>query len=282
METLNSTIDPIFNLEDRFNAEFLSRFESETQLAMRSVLKAGEAIRTISLADNNIQSKEGINNVVTAWDLASEKTIIEMIESEYPTDAILSEETRDDLSDPLSNPRLWVVDPLDGTANAKAGRDYIGISNGFLKDGKPFSGAIYDPVRDELFVAEKGKGAYCNGKQIFVSAETSIEDATITTDLGFNHEVTARHLQMLIKAGAVSTHLRGSSVMTMADVARGRYGMFFYTNIKPWDNAAAFPINTEAGGVHKRIDGTTADIMSKDVVVGNPTLVTQFIERINA
>ena len=267
-----------FKIVDRFSKKHLNQFSKETLLAMQAALNAALAVKTVGYS-SLVEIKKGVQNYSTAGDLASEKKILTSIAENFPADPILSEETHSGLLDPLTYKRLWVIDPIDGTVNARHDRGYSAISIGFVKKGKPYSGAIYDLSRDELFYAESGKGAFLNDRRIKVSSQNNIKDAAVSTDWYYDHSITLRHLGMLKKSGSALVYIRGSAVLAMAQVACGRDDLYFHTAIRPWDNAAAFALIENAGGIIMGLDGRKIDIMSRDIVVGNKTLVNQFISR---
>lgn len=268
-----------FILENRFTKKHRSQFLPQTQLAIQAVLSAALSIQAVDIA-SYVRTKEGMHNFVTAWDLKSEKTIIDLIKNEYPNASILSEESAAELEDPLAYQELWVIDPLDGTTNARYDRGYSCIAAAFVKDGKPHSAAVYNPIRNELFYAERGIGAFLNTKKIELDKEVSLKLASICADTIYDPSMILFHLDLLKGAEPSWIFVRGSGILTMAEIAAGRYDLYFHADIKPWDNAAGFVLIEMAGGVYRGLDGRGIDILSTDMVVGNKTLVEEFVKKI--
>lgn len=268
-----------FILENKFVKEHIEQFLPQTQLAMKAVLCSALSIKSVDIK-SDVRVKEGMHNFVTAWDLKSEKTIIDLITNKYPNAIVLSEESLKDLKDPLAQEELWVIDPLDGTTNARFDRGYSCIAVAFVKDGKPYSSVAYNPIRDELFYAEKGIGTFLNGKKIEFNKRVNLKEASICPDTGYDPSIILFHLDLLKAVEPSWISVRGSGILTMAEIAAGRYDLYFNADVKPWDSAAGFAIIEMAGGVYRGLDGREIDILSKDIVVGNKELVEEFVEKI--
>ncbi|MBI2621788.1 MAG: inositol monophosphatase [Candidatus Levybacteria bacterium] len=247
------------------------------------VLRAGEAVRKARPTEGVITKDEGRLNFVTAADLESERILKEAIQKAFPGHLILSEETESPIEDILAIEHLWVIDPIDGTSNFRYEREYFGISVGYVEKGEPKIGFIYDPSRDQLFWAEKGKGAFLNGKPVLVGDKIELAKATVLTDNSYDPDGTRSNLEMLLKLCPIPWILvRGSAVLAYCDVAAGRADVFAHQFLKPWDNAAGFVIATEAGAVIKGLRGEEIDFTSPRAVVGNEALVNQFVNAINS
>lgn len=251
---------------------------TQLQLAQHAAKLAGEAIRNAVPSEGVIQ-KEGRANIVTAADLASEKIIMDLIKEHFPDDEILSEETESNLKNPVEVDRLWVIDPIDGTNNFRFQRNYSGVSIGYVEKGVLKSAAIYDPFHDELFSAERGKGAFLNGQKISVGNQTELSKAAVATDNSYDPAGTKRNIGLALKISPMPwMQMKGSAVLIMAEVASGRTDLYFHTSLKPWDNAAAFLILEEAGGVIRGLRGEEIIFMSPEIVVGNKELVEQCVK----
>mgnify|MGYP001567658677 FL=1 len=246
------------------------------------VLQAGEAVRKAKPAEGIIAKEEGRLNFVTAADLESERIIKKIIQRHFPDHLILSEETESDIEDILAVEHLWVIDPIDGTSNFRYERDYFGISVGYVEKGEPQLGFIYNPSRDELFQAQKGKGAFLNGIPIHVGGQTDLAKATVYTDNSYDPDGMRSNLEMLLKVNPTPWILiRGSAVLAYCDIAAGRADIYAHQFLKPWDNAAGFVIAKEAGAVIKGMNGEDIDFLSPRAVVGNEILVSQFLDAIS-
>jgi len=246
-------------------------------LLKAAVRAGGEAVRA-TLPAAGIALKEGRGNFVTAADAASERAILELIKAAFPADEILSEESRPDGEDLLHIPRLWVVDPLDGTSNYRFGRPYWAVSVGYVEDGEPRAGAVYDPFRNELFFAESGRGASLNGNSIRVGERKDLASASVATDNCYDPAGTRRNLELCLQIEPAPWLLvRGSAVLSLCEVACGRTDLYFHTDLKPWDTAAAFLIVREAGGQVARLEGTPAGFLAGSAIAGNADLVGQCV-----
>ncbi len=250
-------------------------------IIIQAARKAGEAVKN-SIPTAGVIQKEGRANIVTAADLASEKIIMDLLQSNFPDEPILSEETEYDLGDVLALEKLWVIDPIDGTNNFRYQRNYSCVSIGYLELGIPKMGAVYDPLHDELFFAEKGNGAFVNEQKISVSTEQTLSAATVATDNSYNPAGTRRNLETLLNINPSPwTLMKGSAVLTMCEIAAGRIDLYFHTALKPWDKAAAFLIIEEAGGIIATYDGSAVTILSTDLVMGNEILVKEFLQQLS-
>lgn len=247
-------------------------------LAVQAAKIAGDIIKS-SHPQKGTTAKEGRLNFVTAADLASEKAIIEHIKKAYPDDAILSEETNSKLDNPLSLPHLWIIDPIDGTNNFRRQRDYSAISIGYVEKGEMTAGVIYNPFRDELFTAEKGKGAFLNGDPIHVAEEKDLTKTEMATDNWYDPAGTRENLNLVLKLEKIPfMFMKGSAVLVLAEIASGRMDLYVHNFLKPWDNAAGFLLVREAGGVVKDLQGNDVSFLSPQAVAGNATIVEQFIQ----
>jgi myo-inositol-1(or 4)-monophosphatase len=240
-------------------------------------LAGGRAIRTASPAEP-VEAKEGRGNFVTSADRASEQAILRRLAEVFPDDAILSEESQPEPQDPRQTPRLWVIDPMDGTTNYRFGRHYCAVSVAYVEAGVPRAGAVYDPFREELFFAESGRGATLDGKPIRVGGQRDLTSASVATDNGYDPRGTKRNLELCLRLDPTPWVLvRGSAVLSLCEVACGRTDVYFHTALKPWDTAAALLIVREAGGRVVRFDATPADFLDESVVAGNGALVDQCV-----
>jgi myo-inositol-1(or 4)-monophosphatase len=187
--------------------------------------------------------------LVTDADHASEELIIKAIAEQFPDHAIVAEESGGAQGEAGYT---WVIDPLDGTNNYAHGFPAFCVSLGLMKDGQLHLGVIYDPTRDELFSAERGQGARCNGRRLHVSETPTLAAALISTGFPYNfYELTqdnnAREFNTLL--GRVQGIRRpGSAALDLAYVAMGRLDAHWELQLKPWDSAAGALLVTEAGG----------------------------------
>ncbi len=260
--------------------------ETRLQIIRDAAVTAGsEVLKYDPIAvETQVKSSEG--DLVTAADLGSERAITEIIKTAYPDDVVISEETSEghELLTPenLSELTGWVIDPIDGTNNFKKGMAYSGISIGYIENGVIAVGAVYDPYRKELYLAEKGKGATRNGSTIHVSDKAVFDAGTRVCTSNSYEGGTQANMQRYAKLGHVWVDVLGSAVLIMTDVASGRLDLYHHNGLKPWDNAAAFLIAEEAGAKITDLLGRPTNWLTNEVVIGNTTLVDEFIQRTNS
>jgi myo-inositol-1(or 4)-monophosphatase len=216
---------------------------------------------------------KGEADLVTAADRAAEKLIRERITQKWPHHDVLGEEQG--LNDQGSEYR-WYVDPLDGTTNFAHGYPVFCVSLGLEWRNSPrgaerIAGVIYDPTRDELFSAERGKGAHLNGEAIHVSRTRSLQESLVATgfpshkrhknpNIYFYHQITLR---------SHGVRRAGSAALDLCTVAAGRFEGFWEFNLNPWDTAAGVLLVEEAGGKVTRFDGSPFELNSRETVASN-------------
>jgi len=195
-----------------------------------------------------ISNKEGMNNLVTEADHAAEKAIIDMIQKEYPDHFILSEETGEIKT---NSEYKWIIDPIDGTVNFANGIPLCCVSIALEKEGKMILGAVYAPLLNELYVAEKGCGATLNDKKISVSSKTELIKSCLVTGFPYTYlDAPNGPLQVfekLIRQGIPVRRL-GSAAIDLCWVAAGRFDGFYEHKLQAWDSSAGFLLIEEAGG----------------------------------
>lgn len=200
------------------------------------------------------------NQVLTEADVKIGNYIIEQIKKDYPDYNIIDEEAG--VIDNHSE-YTWVVDPIDGTSNFANGVPTYGIMIGLLQNGKSIAGGIYFPFFNEIYFAEKGQGAYCNGKKISVSTNEKLLDSLVSYGIDGHQEnpaITKREVELLEKIILSIRNLRSSnSVFDAVMVAKGSYGGFLNRTSKIWDNVAQQIIIEEAGGIYTDFFGKPID-----------------------
>ena len=195
-----------------------------------------------------ITNKEGINNLVTEADHASEKAIIDVIKLAYPGHFILSEETGEIVTD---SEYKWIIDPIDGTVNFANGIPLCCVSIGLEKAGQMILGAVYNPLMKEMFFAEKGQGATLNDKKISVSSKTEVIKSCLVTGFPYTYldmpNGPLEVFERFIRKGIPVRRL-GSAAIDLCWVAAGRFDGFYEHHLQAWDAAAGFLMVEEAGG----------------------------------
>jgi myo-inositol-1(or 4)-monophosphatase len=204
--------------------------------------------------------KKGPVDLVTKIDFAADRKITSILRKRFPDHRLLTEE-----SEPYhgSSAFRWIIDPLDGTSNYAHGLPICCVSIGLEKDGKMILGGVYNPMNNELFLAEKGKGATLNGKRIQVSRKAKLIDSLLVTGFPYDRQGKADYyLQFLKVAIQEAQGLRrlGAAALDLSYVACGRFEAYWELNIKPWDAAAGVLIAQEAGGKVTSLDGKPLDL----------------------
>jgi myo-inositol-1(or 4)-monophosphatase len=231
--------------------------------------------------DFAISHKEGINNLVTEADHAAEKAIIGVIQSQYPDHFIVSEETG---HLPTGSNIKWIIDPIDGTVNFANGIPLCCVSIGVEKDGEMVLGAVYNPLMNELFVAEKGLGATLNEKAIKVSTKADLTTSCLVT--GFPYEfldIPLGPLQIferLLRQGIPVRRL-GSAAIDLCWVAAGRFDGYYEHQLQAWDSAAGSLLVQEAGGTVTDFAGQSFSCWQPRLVATNGKIHAALVEVVN-
>ena len=225
-------------------------------------------------------TKKGDINLVTEADLASEALIIERIRSHHPKHSILAEESGEATVVGGDAAWKWIIDPLDGTTNYAHGYPCFCVTLALEHDGDIVIGVTFDPTRNELFAAEKGRGASLNGRPIRVSATEKLSEALIVTGFPYDFkekEDFGRHLNdFLFHSRGVRRD--GSAAIDMAYVACGRYDGFWEEGLHAWDVAAGKLMIEEAGGMVTYYDGSPFSIYSPPICASNGTIHAEMLK----
>lgn len=249
--------------------------QSARSVCETAARRAGELVLARFRTDVEVSLK-GRANVVTDADLASERLILDYVKEEYPEFGILSEESAPVAGD---SPYTWVVDPIDGTRNFAEGIPHFCVVVAIANGDNVLAGVTYDPVRDELFAAQQGRGASLNGEPISVSDRQQLDEAVLGFDLGYNFDQAKLLLEM---AGGMwprvsGYRLMGSSALSIA-YAAGRIDLYFHHSLSAWDIASGILLAREAGGrVLDRATLENATLFSPGLIISNPALVEQFL-----
>jgi myo-inositol-1(or 4)-monophosphatase len=246
--------------------------------AVRAARKAGDIIiRGLSRFEGVETATKGLNDYVTSIDHAAEAAIIEILREAYPHHAFLAEE-----SGASGNAdTTWIIDPLDGTTNFMHGFPVFAVSIACQVQGRLEHGVIYDPMRQELFTASRGEGAYLENRRLRVSRQRTLEGALIAT--GFPYRENLHHLDnymammRTIITRAAGLRRPGAASLDLAYVAAGRVDGFWEIGLKPWDTAAGCLMIREAGGLIGTLDGGEYK-QGGNIVAGNPRVFNALVE----
>lgn len=251
-----------------------------THVAVLAATKAGELLRKGFGSNFQITSKSGKHNLVTEYDNLAENLIVDLILSHYPQHAILAEERGAQGS--RENSVLWVIDPLDGTVNFAHNIPCFAVSIAACLDGEVLSSVIYQPLLDELFVAEKEHGAYLNNRKLAVTKTSDLTEAIAATGFPYNTYENPLHcidhFAYMAKLG-IPLRRMGSAALDLAYVAAGRFDAFWEVSLNPWDWAAGKLLVEEAGGRFTDFTGEPYSILEEGpILVSNGPLHHQLID----
>jgi myo-inositol-1(or 4)-monophosphatase len=240
-----------------------ARSSAAINVMVKAAHKAARGlVRDFGEVENLQVSRKGPADFVTAADIQAEKVLREELARARPTHGFLLEEGGAVAGSDAS--RRWIVDPLDGTLNFLHGIPHFAISIGLEHDGEIVAGVVYDPLRDEMFHAEKGAGAFLNDRRMRVSSRSKLQDSVIATGIPWHGR--KGHPEYLGQLAAVmgacaGVRRHGAAALDLAYVAAGRYDGFWEPALSPWDIAAGLLLVREAGGYVTEIDGG-ADVLA--------------------
>jgi myo-inositol-1(or 4)-monophosphatase len=273
--------------------EFLDRAAA---VGRQAALAAGAVLRQNFCKPHRITFKGAIDPV-TETDIQSQEMITALIRQTFPGHGVLAEETvgEENVEQPppaasfpdrqeYSQAYRWIIDPLDGTVNFAHGFPAFCVSIAWEAAGTMQYGVVYDPLRDELFEARKGGGAFLNGQPIRVSRTDRLDRALLAT--GFPYDIRERLPETLARLGrllgvAQGVRRAGSAALDLAYVACGRCDGFWEENLKPWDTAAGLLIIEEAGGRITTFVGGEYDIYAPNIVASNENLHDKILSLLN-
>ena len=247
------------------------------KIAIQAAVDAGRLLKANLKKTRTIEFK-GVIDLVTEMDRAAEDLIIGRLREAFPDIGILTEE-RDEL--PSASKYRWIIDPLDGTTNYAHGFPFFCVSIALEEEQQVILGVVYDPNFDELFVAEKGKGALLNGEKITPSTTHQISDALLAT--GFPYDIRTSKQNNIEEFSRFAVRARairrpGSAVLDLCYVACGRSDGFWELKLQPWDMAAGSLMVTEAGGIITDLGGGTFSLSGREVLASNGKIHQAMLE----
>jgi myo-inositol-1(or 4)-monophosphatase len=214
-------------------------------------------------------ARKGVVDLVTEVDFAAEKLIVSRIKQRFPGHHVLAEEEH---SESARRECTWIIDPIDGTVNYARGFPFFAVSIGFEIAGELAWGAVFDPLREEMFTALSGRGAACNGVPIRVSSTARLSESLLTT--GFPYDIRTSAENNLDNFNAFMVHSLGvrrpgAAALDLSYVAAGRFDGYWELKLKPWDCAAGYLLVREAGGVVTDFSGARGLIDAGQCVATN-------------
>ena len=250
-------------------------------VAIKAARAAGAIINRASFDIESLRvNTKAPNDFVTEVDQAAERAVIDTLLHAYPGHAILAEESGR-AHGAKDSDYLWIIDPLDGTTNFIHGLPVYAVSIGLAWRGQLQQAVVYDPSRNDLFYASKGRGAFLNDKRLRVSKRTRLAESLIGTGFPFRKgDDFERYMKMFeaVMRNCAGLRRPGAAALDLCYVAAGHYDGFFETGLSPWDIAAGSLMITEAGGLIGNFTGEADYLYRREVLAGNPKVYAQLVQ----
>ncbi len=250
-------------------------------IAIKAARAAGSIINRAALDLDVLKiGRKGPNDFVSEVDRAAEMAIINILLEAYPGHGILAEESGREHGAQNSE-YVWIIDPLDGTTNFLHGFPVYAVSIALAHRNVVQQAVVYDPTRNDMFYASKGRGAFLNDRRLRVSKRTRLADSLIGTGFPFRKgDNFKRYVKMFEEVMQSCAGLRrpGAAALDLCYVAAGYYDGFFETGLQPWDIAAGSLMITEAGGLIGNFTGESDFLHQREVVAGNPRVYGQLVQ----
>jgi myo-inositol-1(or 4)-monophosphatase len=252
---------------------------SPMDTALHAVQKAAEIHKRYFNKNSGVRTKSSHFDLLTQADLEAEKAITRMIKKEFPEHNIIAEENQYERT---SSPYSWIIDPLDGTNNFVHGLPIFSISIALAKNKEVIIGVVFDPMRNELFKAVKGEGAYLNDKKITVSKNTFLKQSLLITGFYYDRaqamKRTLDNIYHFFSEGIIGLRRLGSAALDLCYVASGRADGFWEFLLNSWDFTAGSLILREAGGMVTDFDGRPVHTDATSIVASNAHIHGQMLE----
>ena len=252
--------------------------------AVKAARRAGSIINRAALNREGLEVRaKHRNDFVTQVDKAAEEAILAIIRQAYPEHALLAEESG--FSESKEYEYRWIIDPLDGTTNFIHGFPQYCVSIALQHHGVTLHGVIYDPAKNELFTASRGRGAYLDDRRIRVTRCAQLKDALVGTGFPFKElgrlDQYSRQLHNLMTHSS-GVRRAGAAALDLAYVACGRLDAFWEMGLAPWDMAAGALMIQEAGGLVGDLAGTQGWLENGDIAAGTPKVFPQLLQTLQA
>ena len=255
----------------------------QINLIIKACMKASRSlIRDFGEIENLQVSTKGPGDFVTSADKRTEKILIDELQKAHPEYGIITEETG--IINKSNTEKRWVIDPIDGTMNFLNGIPQFAISIGYEEKGEIICGVIFNPIKNEMFIAEKGNGAYLNNSRIRVSNKNKIKDALLVTGgPKGNSKIKNKIFSEYINVSNNVSNVRkfGSAALDMAYVACGRFDGFWQRELNYWDVAAGIIILKEAGGFINFFEEDKNNPLKKNIIASNSNIHNELLDLIS-
>lgn len=249
------------------------------EVATKAAIRGGRIIKQYwgDLESFQIEEKSSWRDLVTVADKKSEEAVLKTIKHAYPEHIIISEEGGGKSTEDFDSEFKWAIDPLDGTTNFRHSYPFFCVSIGVLQNNEPVVGVVYDPIRDELFTALKGQGAYLNGRKLHVSKVATLKESLLVTGFAYSvNDLQKTSMELFKKLNFMTHGVRrdGAAALDLCYVAAGRLEAFWEYGLNVWDVAAGSLIVQEAGGhvstpLNDKFDPFEAKILAcNDLIAG--------------
>lgn len=245
-------------------------------------MEAGKIVREGFRANKQVTHK-GLVDLVTDYDVQTEAFILDALKKDFSDYALIGEESHSEKDNYHAQKAIY-IDPIDGTTNFVHGIPHLAISIGIWENGAPVMAVVYNPILEELFWAEAGEGAYCNGVKLSVSHQADLQQSLIATGFPYAKVNQGIEYKWVIKSLTdLLPHIRdirrlGAAALDLCYLAEGKTDAFYEIDLKPWDVAAGILILLEAGGKVTNTSGGVFDFDNKGVVASNGKVHTQLLD----
>ena len=248
-------------------------------IAKRAALSAGRILlRHFDHLDRLTVATKQRSDFVSEADVQAEREIIQILRRTYPSHGILAEESGEQ---PGSDDYQWIIDPLDGTTNFLHGIPHFAVSIAFRHKNRLEAALVYDPIRQEMFVASRGESAQMNDRRIRVGGVATLEQALLGTGFPFRHpQHQAAYLSFFnaLMGRCLEIRRAGAASLDLAYVAAGRLDGYWELGLKPWDTAGGTLLVMEAGGLVSDFAGGNDFLLSGNIVAGNPRIFKALLQ----
>lgn len=240
------------------------------EIALKAALKAGEILRTNFPSELNVEGK-GVHDIVTESDRESEQAILSILKRHFPDHSIIAEESG---THQTGSDYTWYVDPLDGTSNFATGNPYFSVSIALAYKREVILGIVYNPIVNELYTAEKGKGAFLNNRLIHVNKKNTLSDALISSVFSPSSAAMPHDLETIGRLAVNSRKvlMNFSPALDLCNIARGKLDGIVDNCTTPEDHAAGSIILTEAGGIAENFSDQLWNVNNPGIIATNGPL----------